>query len=164
MSSGQKTPSLVCSLRRGDKDDLKQILAIERLCQPAPWTGAQFEAELAKPYSHLLVMTDDETDSEIVGFIIYWKMMDEAEILDLCVHPQYQRQGFAQRMVRQVVSEALRDGLKRVLLDVRKSNAGAISLYQNLGFTVRQVRKQFYSNGEDGYTMAVDMSGPKLDF
>ncbi len=152
------------SIRPGDDGDLNEIVAIEKLCQPAPWGAQQFKTELEKPYSKLLVLTDDETDSVMAGFIVYWKLMNEAEILDVCIHPDFRNRGFGKKLVRQVVSEGVREGLTRLLLDVRKSNQAAVHLYQGLGFVITQIRKQFYSNGEDAYTMSLDLQGARVEF
>lgn len=47
---------------------------------------------------------------------------------------------------------------KRVSLHVRKSNRGAIRLYEQvLGYEVQSVAKGYYSDGEDAYLMQVDL-------
>ena len=72
-------------MRPATADDLPALLAIEQHVHVAPWIAPHFEAELAKPYSHFLVLTDDETDSEIMGYVVYWVMFDAAQILNVAV-------------------------------------------------------------------------------
>lgn len=161
-SSPSNSPS---SIRPATPEDLLPLVEIERRCHVAPWTEENFRAELAKPYCQVWLMTDDETDSQIIGYVVFWMLMDQAEVLNVVVDLPYRGLGHAKRMLQKVITTAARrDDLKRVILDVRKSNTPAVQLYQRLGFTIRQVRKGFYSNGEDGYQMTLELSGPRIDF
>ena len=108
------------SLRPFSDSDYEQLLQIESKIQIAPWNQFQFEGELSKPYSRMWVLTDDETDSEIMGYVVFWDMKDSFEILNLGVAPSHQRQGLARKIVRSVINEALRAEATRLILDVRK--------------------------------------------
>ena len=152
------------SLRPITSDDVPLLVEIEKRTQKSPWTSQNFESEFTKQYSNSLVLTDDETDSQIAGYIVYWTMLDECEILNIVVDLPFQRQGFAKRMLRQAVTEATKRDIKKALLNVRKSNSPAIELYQSSGFAVTHVRKAFYSDGEDAYELALDLSEVAVRF
>jgi [ribosomal protein S18]-alanine N-acetyltransferase len=152
------------SLRPATEDDLLQVVEIEKRLHKAPWGMEELKAELAKPYCQFLVMTDDETDSKVMGYIVFWLMFDECNILNVVVDLPYRGMGLAKTMIRQAVNAALRKGIRKVLLEVRKSNQPAIQLYQNMKFTIIHVRKSFYSDGEDAYQMALYLEGPNLQF
>ncbi len=152
------------SLRPISEDDLPKVIEVENRSHLAPWSEASFRGEMEKPYAQILVLTDDETDSEIFGYIVSWSLFEECQILNVVVDLPHRGLGYAQKMIRQVVQQALRAGLKRVLLDVRKGNLPAVQLYQKLSFNVTQVRRAFYSDGEDAYLMTLDLTGPKVDF
>ena len=143
------------SVRPATPDDVARLLEIESRIQVAPWSRENIESELSKPYSSFLVYTDDETDSEIAGYIVFWNMFDECQILNLGVDLSYRGLGMAQKLVRHAVNQAVSQGIRKILLDVRKPNQPAIQLYQKLGFVIIHVRKNFYSNGEDAYQMAL---------
>jgi ribosomal-protein-alanine N-acetyltransferase len=145
------------SLRPATSDDLAAILEIEKKVHVAPWGEENFRFELSKPYSHFLVMTDDETDNQIAGYIIYWVLFDECQILNVVVDLPFRGTGLAKRMIRQAAQTALQKGIKKVSLEVRKSNVAAIQLYQNLKFVIVHVRRGFYSNGEDAYQMTLHL-------
>lgn len=152
------------SVREATPEDLLELVRIEAAVHVSPWSDGGFRSELDKPYSHTLVMTDDETDSKIAGYIVFW-LMEECHVLNVAVDLSYRGQGMAQKLVRKAVDMSLRQNLKAMTLDVRKSNAPAIQLYQKLGFTIQQVRKGFYSNGEDAYGMILDLNSEKaLEF
>ncbi|MCC7440750.1 MAG: ribosomal protein S18-alanine N-acetyltransferase [Bdellovibrionales bacterium] len=141
------------SLRRATEDDLEGLAALEQRCQPAPWTREQFQAEFLKPYSQVILLTDDETDERILGYIVFWVVFDETQILNVAVEPDARGLGYGRRLVAAAVKAALRAQSKRVTLDVRVGNLGAIALYERCKFVKSHVRKAFYSDGEDGIQM-----------
>lgn len=147
----------VFSFRPGTLDDLPELARIEKAVHPSPWGEEQFKAELEKPYARVLLLTDDETDSQIAGYVVFWLMFDEAQILNIAVDLPHRGMGFAKKLIRQVVADAIHKNIRKVLLDVRKGNAPAIQLYQAMRFTIGQIRKGFYSDGEDAYTMTLDL-------
>jgi len=142
------------SLRPATIEDLQQLVAIERQVHVAPWTEAHFAAELTKPYSYFYVLTDDETDSKIAGYIVCWMMFEDCQILNVAVDLPFRGLGMAKLMIRKAIALASVQGIKKVILEVRKSNMPAIQLYQGLGFTITHILKNFYGNGEDADQMA----------
>ncbi|MBI3555100.1 MAG: ribosomal protein S18-alanine N-acetyltransferase [Deltaproteobacteria bacterium] len=151
------------SVRPATEDDLAAILDIERRCYPAPcvpWTADAFRGEIQKQFSHFLVLTDDETDSVIAGYIVYWLLFDECHILNVAIHPDWRGQAFGTRLIRNAINDAVKKEVKRVFLEVRKSNAGAVALYQKLGFFVDHIKSAFYENGEDCYFMILYLDQP----
>lgn len=152
------------SLRPAAEDDLASLLEIENRIHVAPWTVEGFRAELGKPFSHVLVLTDDETDQIYMGYTVFWVLDDECRILNVGVDLPYRGLGYGQKLVLGCIQIALREGAKRVVLEVRKSNEAALQLYQKLNFTITQVRKAFYSNGEDAYIMDLPLEGGASEF
>jgi ribosomal-protein-alanine N-acetyltransferase len=150
------------SPRPATVDDVAHLTQIESRVHVAPWTHDHFAAELAKPYSHILVLSDDETDSVIAGYAVFWTLGDESQLLNIAVDLEYRGRGVAQWLMQVMKREALKMGLKRIFLEVRKSNAAAISLYQKQGFVITQTRKNFYSNGEDAYVMNLPLDEDRL--
>lgn len=149
------------SLRPADRDDLDELVRIEKDAYrlQRPWTRKHFLSELGKDLSRTLVLTDDETDSLILGYIVYWVMEDDSQILNVVVDREYRGLGFAKKMIRQAIQECLKKGSQKILLDVRKSNAAAIQLYQSLYFRITSVRKNYYSDGEDAFFMELSLVG-----
>ncbi len=146
------------SPRPASHDDLDQILEIEKKAYPLPWTREAFSEEFKKPYSHFLVLTDDETDSIIAGYTVFWIVFDECTIQNVTVNLEYRGLQFGTKIVRLVIDEAMHANCKKVLLEVRKYNDAAIKLYQKAGFFIEHIKKGFYQNGEDAYSMALFLS------
>ena len=150
------------SIRPATESDLSRLVEMEGRLHPAPWSEPNFRGELEKPYSRLVLYTDDETDEVISSYICYWVMMDECQIHNVVVDLPYRGLGLAKRLIRHALNEAMKSGAKRALLEVRKSNLPAIQLYQGLGFLITHIRKGFYSNGEDAYQMSLSLDGSDL--
>lgn len=152
------------SIRPATPDDLDAVLAVEKRVHLAPWSRANFEGELAKPYSTTWLLTDDETDSKIYGYAVFWALDEAVEILNIAVDLEYRGLGFAKFIMQSIIKHGLKRGAKRLILDVRKSNLPAVGLYQRAGFAITQYRKGFYSNGEDAYHMTLELEGATLEF
>ena len=160
----ETSPEMAWSLRPATEDDVAKILEIENRAHKHPWTEENIRAELVKPYSQFLLFTDDEKDQDISGYIVFWFMFDECHILNVVVDLPYRGLGFAKRMIHRAVQLSGQKNIKKLLLDVRKTNLPAIQLYQRLNFVITHIRKGFYSDGEDAYQMAFYLEGDPLQF
>ncbi len=160
----EQQESATFSLRPATEDDLPALVALEQAIQVAPWNAEHFRAELQKPFSQVLVLTDDETDSVLIGYAVFWRVGDEVHLLNVGVALEHRGQGFGKLLVRRVLAFASRENAKKIWLEVRKSNLAAVGLYQGLGFAICQIRKQFYSNGEDAYVLEHRVDGNTSDF
>ena len=99
-------------------------------------------------------------DGKIVGYVVYWVLPGAVDIHNLAVHPSHRRDGVGRSLLQAVIRETRERGLKKVTLEVRKSNVVAQRLYQSLGFVAHGVRKGYYSdNGEDALSMALEVQG-----
>ena len=145
------------SPRPAVESDIPALTAIEARGHISPWSAEHFREELEKPFSEILVLSDDETDERIAGFIVFWIMGEDCQVLDVVVDLPYRGMGHARQLLAHAVKKALRAECKRVILEVRRSNAPAIGLYQGQKFSISHVRKGFYSNGEDAFVMELDL-------
>lgn len=92
-----------------------------------------------------------EKDNEVVGFLMYIELDDTVDILDIIVKEEYRKQNIASCLMDYMISE-LKDSVKLITLEVRKSNTPAIKLYEKFGFGIVNVRKSYYDT-EDAYLM-----------
>ena len=82
----------------------------------------------------------------IAAFCCVWVVLDELHINNVAVRPEFRRRGFARMLLEHVMDEATRRGATRATLEVRRSNVGALRLYERLGFSVAGVRPNYYTN------------------
>jgi [ribosomal protein S18]-alanine N-acetyltransferase len=135
--------------------DIEQVIAIERASFQFPWSTRFFLEELQVECARSILA---EVDGRIVGYVLFWFLPEELDIHNIAVHPDFRRHGVGRLLLQQVVAAARLQGLIRVTLDVRRSNASAQSLYRSLGFVIRGLRKGYYSdNGEDALVMALEL-------
>ncbi len=85
-------------------------------------------------------------DNCVAAFCCAWVVLDELHINNVAVGPRFRRQGFARRLLTHVMQDAVGKGATQATLEVRRSNGPALRLYDVLGFTVRGVRRDYYSN------------------
>jgi len=92
---------------------------------------------------------------ETWGYVIYWILADEMHLLNLAVHPDQRRRGIARSLLTGALDKARTQGAAVVWLEVRPSNAAALSLYHSFGFKEIGIRPGYYTdNGEDALIYA----------
>lgn len=94
-----------------------------------------------------------EKDDKIIGFISATDLGETCDILSLVVDPEYRNKMVASNLIDYLISE-LSENLKLITLEVASKNIPAINLYEKFGFEVVNVRKNYYSDGDDAYLMA----------
>ena len=95
-----------------------------------------------------------ELKSLILGFFIYYNVLNEMHILDITVSKEMQSKGIGSLMLSTVIKKKSEAGIKHFFLEVRTSNIAAINLYKKLGFKIFMLRKKYYEdNGEDALCM-----------
>ena len=143
-------------LRRLQMRDLSAIEGIERRSYPTPWSRSMFAGELAKPSSICLGACHAETH-ELLGYLIISRYVDAWHVMNVAVEPEYRRRGIATALLDRLFELTADDGRRGYTLEVRVSNAGAIKLYEELGFRARGVRRGYYTdNREDALIMWKD--------
>ena len=122
---------------------VSQVAQLEKLCFSAPWSENSISSELTNPLSCWLVALDGD---RVAGYVGSQTVLDESDMMNIAVDPQYRRQGIAQALVEELVKCLARKESHCLTLEVRASNAGAIALYEKLGFVQVGLRKNYYRN------------------
>ena len=146
----------IAAMRAGD---MPEVMDIELETFSSPWTPAMFEEELGSPLSHTLVARDEA--GGLVGFIIFWILLDEMHILNLAVRKGHRRKGVGEALVRKALRVAAGKGAGSATLEVREKNGPAIALYGKLGFVRAGLRRRYYSDPIDNAVIMwlYDISG-----
>lgn len=146
--------SLELTVRPLVTEDLPKMLDIERLCHSYPWAEGVF-LDCFKPNYRLWGACLGDS---LVGYAVVTYILDEAHLLNLCVHPSARGHGIGKRLLRHLVAEGLRENVNQVLLEVRKSNSVACKLYRKEGFEEVGRRPGYYpapSGREDARIMSL---------
>ncbi len=135
--------------------DLSEILAIERVSFPTPWTEGMFLDELKTMQAQCLVVKVDIEGKAVVGaYIIFWIVADEVHLHNLAVRKEFRRQGLGYNLMTLMKDIGAQLGATRQTLEVRETNSAAIKLYRKCGFAVKGRRPKYYNDtGEDALVM-----------
>lgn len=135
-------------VERMTQDDLEAVRAISEL------TDGQYDAqaELARTYARVWVARE-AAGAAPVAFALAWLVADEVHLLHLGTHPAARRRGAARALIDAIVREAATRQARAVLLEVRRSNLPARTLYESAGFQVDGTRLGYYRDGEDAIEM-----------
>ncbi|MDE0779780.1 MAG: GNAT family N-acetyltransferase [Alphaproteobacteria bacterium] len=109
-----------------------------------PWSEMAMLAVLRMPGVHGVVASLD--DGVPAGFMLGREMVDEAEILTMCVMPRFRRDGLAQALLQWFFDQV--PNATRIVLEVVVNNEPAISLYESAGFRRVGLRLDYYGHGE----------------
>lgn len=142
------------TVRRAKIEDAKEIFAIEMECFSVPWSLDSIETELLNEDKKLYYVVEDVNG--VVGYAGAWLVYDEGQITNIAIRPSARRQGFGAKLTSALIEECFKRGMHEIFLEVRISNLSALSLYRQLGFTVKGMRKNYYSEPkEDAYIMSL---------
>ena len=123
------------------QDDVPQVAALEAACFSDPWSEQILSNELRNELSLWLVAKDGDT---VLGYVGSQSVLDEADMMNLAVRQDARRQGIAKALVLELCRRLAAKGVASLTLEVRASNAPAISLYETLGFAQVGVRPNYY--------------------
>jgi ribosomal-protein-alanine N-acetyltransferase len=133
--------------------DLPEVLRIEQVSYPLPWSTDVFRSELAQMQRgdrHYVVL---RRGGALLGYGGLMFAVDEAHVTNIAVSPDHQRQGLATRVLAELAWHAVARRSVGLTLEVRVSNVAAQSLYQRFGFESAGVRVRYYENTEDAIVM-----------
>lgn len=103
---------------------------------------------LEDKYTKILVY---ERENKVIGFLMYTELPETIDILDIIVKKECRKQNIASCLLDYLISD-LKESVKMITLEVRKSNEAAIHLYNKFDFKVFNTRKNYYDT-EDAYLM-----------
>jgi [ribosomal protein S18]-alanine N-acetyltransferase len=138
-------------IRRLGLGDLDAIDAIEKRAYASPWSRSMFASELGKRTSISLGAFEG---AQLVGYVVNARYVDAWHVMNVAVDPDHRRRGVASRLLERLFELTVDDQRRGYTLEVRVSNAGAIELYEKLGFERRGIRPGYYTdNREDALIM-----------
>lgn len=128
---------------------IQSVADIEAIIQQEDvWTYESITSLLTQNSIKLLVAIykANESSGTVVGYCLYQVVFEQAEILRIGTHPDYQRQGTASQLITRLNNELQVSKVESLLLEVRADNAPAIALYQQQGFDEIHRRKGYYQH------------------
>ncbi len=142
-------------------EDIPQIHALDVLTSTLPWSERSYRFELTdNPAARMWVARSPGASpgEDIQGFLVLWRLVDEAHVSNIAVHPDWRRQGIATRLLATGLMELYGEGARSAFLEARRGNLSAVALYNRFGFVETGVRKRYYrDNKEDAVLMELPL-------
>jgi len=122
-------------------EHVRDLMALEGKCFDYHWTQEQFLLGVEKNAFLVFGIYRRET---LAGYIAFSIIKDEMEILNLAVHPDFRRQGLAEKLLKESFRACIENNVRKSFLDVKISNDPALGLYRKFGYKKIGVRKKYY--------------------
>jgi ribosomal-protein-alanine N-acetyltransferase len=139
---------------------IAEIMEIEKLVFPSPWSKRFFFHELQSVYARSFVaILEDGITQRVVGYICSWVVHDECSINKIACHTSHQRMGIASMLFKNLLYETFLTGVRFFSLEVREFNTVAQLFYQKFKFIRTGKRKHYYSDThEDAIVMELHIT------
>ena len=123
---------------RMNESHVSAVAELERQNFSDPWPDIAVRGELTNKLALWLVALED---GEVVGYVGSQTVLQEADMMNIAVADTHRRRGIAKMLVEELIRQL---DAYQLTLEVRASNAPAISLYEALGFQQVGLRKNYY--------------------
>jgi len=146
------------SYRAATAFDLPVFVSLDKELFPySPWSASQYKEEFSSPTRHFVVATD--AAQNIIGYAgVFAPGQAEADVLTVGVIPSHRGQGIARQLMSMITNWATEQGSIAMMLEVKVDNSDAIGLYESLGYSKLNVRKDYFGAGLDALVMRLDLS------
>ena len=143
--------------RDANSFDIPVLVSLDRELFPySPWSAGQYREEISAPTRLFVVALDDA--SRVIGYAgIFAPGGAEADVLTVGVVPMHRGKGIARELMARITKWAMEEGSIAMMLEVKTDNVEAISLYESLGYTKLNVRKDYFGSGLDALVMRKEL-------
>ncbi|ONI46599.1 ribosomal-protein-alanine N-acetyltransferase [Candidatus Epulonipiscium fishelsonii] len=131
------------NIRRAVFLDANDIYQVETESFSTSWSYNSVKADLVNPIAYYWVAT---IGSKIVGYAGLWKILDEAEVTNIAVLPNFRNKKIGRSLVDTMINYCTETNINYISLEVRESNKIAINIYKSFGFIIKNIRKNYYTN------------------
>jgi ribosomal-protein-alanine N-acetyltransferase len=145
------------SYRVANAFDLPVFVSLDKELFPySPWSASQYKEEFSSPTRHFVVALDEA--QSIIGYAgVFAPGAAEADVLTVGVVPAHRGKGIARRLMGSITEWAQQQGSTAMMLEVKVDNTEAIGLYESLGYSKLNVRKDYFGAGLDALVMRLEL-------
>lgn len=131
-----------------NKEDIDSAIQVEKTQNTHILNSNILKDDLEKGNYHYIVA---KYNNKVVGYAGISYILDSADLISIVVDKDFSHKGIATQLLENIFEFCKSNNIKKILLEVRKSNNIAISLYLKNGFKKISERKKYYDNTEDAY-------------
>lgn len=86
-----------------------------------------------------------DVNNKTVGVcVLYHINRNKAEIKNIAVDPQYQKQGIGNTLMKEVIKQAADKGYKELIIGTGNNGFSQLYMYQRLGFEMTEIIRNFF--------------------
>jgi ribosomal-protein-alanine N-acetyltransferase len=143
--------------RGANSMDIPVLVSLDKELFPySPWSSGQYREEISAPTRHFIVALDEALN--VIGYAgVFAPGGAEADILTVGVISKYRGQGIARQLMAGITKWAIDQGSIAMMLEVKTDNAAAIGLYESLGYSKLNIRKDYFGTGLDALVMRKEL-------
>jgi len=143
--------------RQANAFDLPVFASLDKELFPySPWSASQYKEEFSSPTRHFVVAVDEA--ESIIGYAgVFAPGGTEADVLTVGVIPTHRGKGIARQLMAMITDWAGQQGSTAMMLEVKIDNLEAIGLYESLGYSKLNTRKDYFGAGLDALVMRLDL-------
>ena len=118
------------------------------------WSETDFNEMLSVPGTQGILVSSHNNP---MGFVLFRRAADEAEILTICTRPVFRQKGHGKLLMQHLESVLKNEGVKSLFIEAAISNHAALALYASRGFEKAGTRKNYYKHGNGSHEDALIM-------
>jgi ribosomal-protein-alanine N-acetyltransferase len=144
--------------RDANSIDIPVLVSLDKELFPySPWSSGQYREEISAPTRRFIVAVDEGLS--VIGYAgVFAPGGAEADILTVGVIAQHRGQGIARQLMAGITKWAIDQGSIAMMLEVKTDNAAAIGLYESLGYSKLNIRKDYFGSGLDALVMRKELA------
>lgn len=144
------------TIRPMQSTDIPEVFEIDKASAVLYWPERSYHFEVEQNEASRPFVAVG-TDRKILGFIVFWLIIDEAHLANFAVRAEARCMGIGRALLNHGLRVCYEGGARVSFLEVRAGNAPAIHLYESTGYHTESIRKQYYQdNHEDALLMNLD--------
>ena len=143
------------TIRKAEPNDIDSIIQLDHIVLKTNWHGRLYLQEMEMPESHFIVLYLEE---KFIGYLLIRIIIDEAEIMQFAINPDFQKQGFGQILYDSAQIYILEAQANTIYLEVETLNQQAINFYEKNGFENIHLRKDYYGPDKHANVMRKKMN------
>ena len=110
------------------------------------WSKKQWTKEFKKEGTKIFGLL---VSNQVIGICVFQVVIDEAQINYFVVHQKFRNRGFGSHLMNFSIKKCENLNLKKILLEVSRSNITAERFYSSFDFSTVGIRKNYYRDGSD---------------
>jgi len=125
-----------------EEEHIDSVHAMEVESYPDAWSRELFLPEINNRAGKFFVFFIEDT---LIGYAGYWLGGEEAHITKFTVAPPLRQRGLGTLFMNYLFEQVKKEGVQRIVLEVREMNYPARCLYEKMGFQIIGTRIGYYA-------------------